>query len=1162
MRRFFWIFTLLMAIGLTNCYYEELDPETWGPAVNLHVDNKLLTFQATEGNDTIPVECNYPTWEVTVTNNDSPVDWCTAKQYGTKLVVHVSEHNTVDQRSATVKISAGRGDQTGDVEIVVTQLGTAPAIVTDQSVLAFRRDNDQMQLYVTTNLSSWEIDNITSSWCRARKSSADLLNIEVDDNNEEGIRSVLIYLKASGEDNKTATVSIMVYQTGTAEALQPSDPALVFESPAGEKSLTVISSDDQWTATPAAGASWCRLVPDGNRLAVKIDQNNSEGSRRTEITLSSGELTNTVSVMQLGSQKELLVAPEQLEFDGDAGSKMIGVATNMGEWYFDDLSSSDWLTINQKKNNLEIAVKQNPSNMQARSARVNISTDKGANKTVEITQLPRITLDLSVDKEPVANLIDVAVLGDQLKMDISTDQAQWQAEVKENGEECSWCSLETGPDYVMIKALPNTGEVNREAVLTITAGSGDYIKRRNVIIRQSTTTDRDILVAFYEATGGDNWKKNTNWCSNRPLSEWYGVTVASTATGEFVSLLELSDNGLTGTIPASMGGLVMLSTLDLSHNEITGTIPGELGALTKLHTLSLGSNKFTGVLLGELGQLTGLTYLGLEHNNFDEQSLPDWLPDLTSLRTLVLSGSNFTGALLPELGNLTALRELYLHDNNFTGSVPAEFSRLTNLYSLTLSGNKLSGSVPKTVYSLANWESFQPETNILPQQDGEQLYLGSVADREALLAIFEALGGKEWTNKTGWNTDRPLSEWYGVSCNEEDRVTGLSLSYNEVKGTIPAEIGKLTELTNLQIAGYSEITDTIPVEITNLTKLQYLSFWGQKLSGNLPAEIGNLTELLSLRIPFNNLEGTLPVELGNLTKLTELVLYNNRFTGEIPAELRDLPNWSNFDASTNIVPQQENYGFVIGGKTEVRDWLIRFFDAMGGSSWTNKTNWCTDEPLSAWYGVTCTEDGDLFRLELPNNNLTGDFPATIGEMKQLEKLDLSRNQLTGSLPAEFTQLTGLRSCDLQQNQLSGEIPAGFGQLTKLWNLCLSNNQFSGDIRELCKLTKLEILFLGNNLFSGTIPEEIGNMSTTFFQWLDLKNNNFTGKVPVVISKLTGLQQLNLSGNRFGGTFPPELKTLPNWNNFDADVNIFPQQSGYGFTASGESSGDNFEDVEW
>ena len=1162
MRRFFWIFTLLMAIGLTNCYYEELDPQSWGPAVNLHVDNKLLTFQATEGNDTIPVECNYPTWEVTVNGNDRSANWCTAKQVGTKLVVHVDEHNTTEQRSATVKVSAGRGEKTGDVEIVVTQLGTAPAIVADQSVLAFRRGKNQLELHVTTNLSSWEIENnIISDWCQARKSSAEYLTIEVSENNDEAIRTSLFNLKATGENGKTATVSIMVYQTGTAEALQASDAALVFEAEAAKKSFTVISSNEQWIATPPAGASWCKLTPDGDRLTVKLDKNTGTGSRQAEITLGSGNLTYAVKVMQLGSEKELLVAPERLEFDGDAGSKMIGVATNMGEWYFGNLSN-DWLSITQKKNNLEVAVKQNPSNIQPRQATIRIYTEKGGEKNVKITQSPRIVLDLSIDGEPIANLLDVASLGDELKMDVNTDQATWQAEIRENGGECLWCSLETGPDYVMIKTLPNTDEVNREATLTITAGSGDYIKRRNVIIRQSTTTDRDILVAFYEATGGDNWKKNTNWCSDRPLSEWYGVSVASTTTGEFVSLLELPDNGLTGTIPASLGGLVKLTTLDLSHNEITGTIPGELGELTLLQALSLGTNQFTGVLPGELGQLTGLTNLGLEHNNFDEQSLPDWLPDLTSLRTLNLSGANFTGSLLPELGKLTALNELHLQDNNFTGAVPAEFSRLTNLYALTLSGNRLSGSVPKAVYSLANWESFQPETNILPQQDDEQLYLGSVVDREALLAIHNALGGNEWANSTNWCSDRPLSEWYGVSCNEEDRVTGLSMSYNGVKGTIPVEIGNLTELTGLQIAGYGEITGSIPVEIGNLTKLQYLSFWGQKLSGNLPAEIGNLTELISLKLPYNDLEGNLPPQLGNLTKLTELHLNDNRFTGEIPAELRDLPNWSDFDASTNIVPQQDGYKFTIAGKAEVREWLIRFYNATGGNGWRNNTNWCTDAPLSEWYGVSCTEDGELFRLELPRNNLTGEFPTTIGELKQLKQLDLGDNQLTGSLSAEFTQLTELRYCKLQNNQLSGEIPEGFGQLTKLWNLDLSHNQFSGDIRELCKLTRLEFLYLANNQFSGTIPEEIGNMSPTEFYELDLRNNNFTGRVPALMGKLAGLQKLYLSGNRFGGTFPPELKALPNWNNFNADVNIFPQQSGYGFTASGESSGDDFEDVEW
>ena len=36
--------------------------------------------------------------------------------------------------------------------------------------------------------------------------------------------------------------------------------------------------------------------------------------------------------------------------------------------------------------------------------------------------------------------------------------------------------------------------------------------------------DRDALVALYNATDGDNWTNNTNWLSDEPLGQWYGVT--------------------------------------------------------------------------------------------------------------------------------------------------------------------------------------------------------------------------------------------------------------------------------------------------------------------------------------------------------------------------------------------------------------------------------------------------------------------------------------------------------------------------------------------------------------------------------------------------------------------------------------------------------------
>ena len=40
----------------------------------------------------------------------------------------------------------------------------------------------------------------------------------------------------------------------------------------------------------------------------------------------------------------------------------------------------------------------------------------------------------------------------------------------------------------------------------------------------SAETDREALVALYNATNGENWRKNNdNWLSDAPLGEWYGV---------------------------------------------------------------------------------------------------------------------------------------------------------------------------------------------------------------------------------------------------------------------------------------------------------------------------------------------------------------------------------------------------------------------------------------------------------------------------------------------------------------------------------------------------------------------------------------------------------------------------------------------------------------
>jgi len=114
----------------------------------------------------------------------------------------------------------------------------------------------------------------------------------------------------------------------------------------------------------------------------------------------------------------------------------------------------------------------------------------------------------------------------------------------------------------------------------------------------------------------------------------------------------------------------------------------------------------------------------------------------------------------------------------------------------------------------------------------------------------------------------------------EDTDT-LNLFGHQLTGSIPSEIGNLSNLTHLYLHSNS-LTGPIPPEIGNLSSLTHLYLHSNSLTGPIPPEIGNLTNLSDLSLSFNSLTGSIPPEMQNLTNLDHLNLGFNSLSGEIP----------------------------------------------------------------------------------------------------------------------------------------------------------------------------------------------------------------------------------------------------------------------------------------
>ena len=161
--------------------------------------------------------------------------------------------------------------------------------------------------------------------------------------------------------------------------------------------------------------------------------------------------------------------------------------------------------------------------------------------------------------------------------------------------------------------------------------------------------------------------------------------------------------------------------------------------------------------------------------------------------------------------------------------------------------------------------------------------------------------------------------------------------------------------------------------------------------------------------------------------------------------------------------------------------LVSIYESSGGSSWTRSDNWCSDKPLSDWYGVETDAWGHVTALRLSHNNLSGTISEKISKLTGLQHLDLSWNDLGGEIKDLdfFSNLTELETINLSRNHFSGELwPPNWSKLNRLKMLNLSFNQIKAVIFPVrwwsCMIEdgRMVDLILNGNYLYGDIPKSI------------------------------------------------------------------------------------------
>ena len=645
----------------------------------------------------------------------------------------------------------------------------------------------------------------------------------------------------------------------------------------------------------------------------------------------------------------------------------------------------------------------------------------------------------------------------------------------------------------------------------------------------SVATDRAALAALYESTGGADWRDRTNWLSDEPIGDWYGVV---TDDGGRVRELHLQDNGLTGTLPPEVGSLSRLSHVHLWSNALTGPIPPTFW------------------------------------------SLP--------LDLVALTGNQVTGTLPPEVGDLVDFRWVDLGYTAMTGPLPRSLTNLSLEY-LRITGSYLCAPAD---------DAFQAWLGTIGEYHGETCMpeTGNVeTDRAALFALYNATDGANWRNNTNWLSARPLGEWYGVTTDGTGRVVELDLGWGGLTGTLPPEIGNLSRLRALHFYDNFDLTGPLPPEVGNLRRLQSLGLTSTAIYGILSASVCNLSNLVYLGLSWSEMRGPLPQCLTNLSKLDSFGTWETFLCAPANAAFQ---TWLEGLSNTHGIETCEAATFLVAPiELTLRGSVAQSItvEQTGGGapvSWTAVSTepWLRVTPAAGMGTGRVIVSADPVMLQAVDGPATGAIvvtadstsvrvPVTVVREAAVAELSLPPIEPTFRLGLAPHAVTGTPTVRRVPERTAGRARRAAGglpdsdhlqsrpqqetddttasdraALTALHNATTGDNWWRNThwlserpLGEWYGVTtdtddRVTALELSDNRLTGAVPDVLGSL--TRLDSLDLSRNALTGRIPAALGELAGLRRLNLDFNRLTGAIPSELGNLSNLESLNLQNNEF------------------------